>query len=118
MRNKEKMIAVLNSIETGNPEAFAYINPNKYIQHNLAIPTGIEGIGGLMQNKPPQGFKATIIRAFEDGDYTFAHTVYDFFGPKIGFDVFRFEDGLIVEHWDNLIEVQPKNSSNRTQTDG
>jgi hypothetical protein len=30
---------------------------------------------------------------FEDGDFVFAHTDYDFFGPKIGFDVFRFENG-------------------------
>jgi predicted SnoaL-like aldol condensation-catalyzing enzyme len=49
----------------------------------------------------------------------FAHTEYDFFGPKIGFDVFRFEDGRIVEHWDNLQEIpaQP-NPSGRTMTDG
>ncbi|MEN0050424.1 MAG: nuclear transport factor 2 family protein, partial [Bacteroidota bacterium] len=67
---------------------------------------------------PPQGFKAEVVRAFEDGDYVFTHTIYDFFGPKIGFDIFRFEEGLIVEHWDNLIEVQPANPSGRTQTDG
>ena len=59
-----------------------------------------------------------MIRVFEDGDFAFAHTVYDFFGPKVGFDVFRFENGLIVEHWDNLIEVMPMNRSGRTQTDG
>ena len=54
----------------------------------------------------------------EDGDYVFTHTEYDFFGPKAGFDVFRFENGLIVEHWDNLLEVQPANPSGRTQFDG
>jgi len=37
--------------------------------------------------------------------YVFAHTEYNFFGPKIGFDVFRFEDGLIVEHWDTIQEI-------------
>lgn len=41
-------------------------------------------------------------RVFEDGDYVFAHSDYNFFGPKIGFDIFRFENGKIVEHWDNL----------------
>jgi predicted SnoaL-like aldol condensation-catalyzing enzyme len=34
------------------------------------------------------------------------------------FDVFRFENGLIVEHWDNLLEVQKPNPSGRTQFDG
>lgn len=42
----------------------------------------------------------------------------DSFGPKIGFDIFRFEDGLIVEHWDNLQEKVEKTASGRTQTDG
>jgi predicted SnoaL-like aldol condensation-catalyzing enzyme len=45
------------------------------------------------------------IRVFQDGDFVFAHTEYDFFGPKIGFDIFRFEKGLIVEPWDNLQET-------------
>jgi len=36
------------------------------------------------------------------------HTEYDFFGPKIGFDVFRFEDGWIVEHWDIRETIPPK----------
>jgi predicted SnoaL-like aldol condensation-catalyzing enzyme len=58
------------------------------------------------------------VRSFQDGDFVFTHTEYNFFGPKIGFDIFRFEDGKIVEHWDNLIDVQPKNPSGRTQTDG
>ncbi|MFN7928722.1 MAG: hypothetical protein U0Y68_12385 [Blastocatellia bacterium] len=118
MNKKEKTVALLQSIETGNPEPFSYLNPQKYIQHNLSIPDGIAGISGVVQNKPPQGFKVRVVRAFEDGDYTFAHTEYDFFGPKVGFDVFRFEEGLIVEHWDNLINLQPPNQSGRSQTDG
>ena len=59
-----------------------------------------------------------MIRAFQDGDYVFTHTKYDFFGPKAGFDVFRFEDGKIVEHWDNLLAEQAPNPSGRTQFDG
>ncbi|MEL7340613.1 MAG: hypothetical protein AAGM67_09020, partial [Bacteroidota bacterium] len=78
----------------------------------------LAGFGEVMQHAPPGGFSAKVIRAFEDGDYVFTHTEYDFFGPKIGFDVFRFEDGLIVEHWDNLIETQKPNPSGRTQIDG
>ncbi|MFN8456149.1 MAG: nuclear transport factor 2 family protein [Anaerolineae bacterium] len=115
---KEKVMAVLQSIESGDPAPFSYINPGKYIQHNLMIPDGLEGIASVVQNKPAGGFKAKVVRVFEDGDYVFAHTEYDFFGPKIGFDIFRFEDGLIVEHWDNLIETAPRNRSGRTQTDG
>lgn len=116
--NKEKAVALLNSFNTGDQTPVAYINPNKYIQHNLAVGDGLEGFGAIMKNAPEGGFKANIIRAFQDGDFVFTHTEYDFFGPKAAFDVFRFEDGKIVEHWDNLSEITPPNPSNRTQLDG
>lgn len=118
LSNKDKAVALLNSFNTGDQTPISYINPNKYIQHNLSVPDGLEGFGEAMKHAPPQGFSAEVIRAFEDGDYVFTHTKYDFFGPKAGFDVFRFEDGLIVEHWDNLIEIQAPNASGRTQFDG
>ena len=51
--------------------------------------------------------------------WLFAHTDYNFFGPKIGFDIFRYENGKIVEHWDNLQEKPTKpNPSGHTMTDG
>lgn len=118
LSKKDKVVALLNSFNTGDQTPISYINPTKYIQHNLGVGDGLAGFGEVMKMAPPTGFKANVIRAFEDGNYVFTHTEYDFFGPKIGFDIFRFEDGLIVEHWDNLIEVQPANPSGRTQIDG
>ena len=118
LTKKEKVVALLNSFNTGDQTPLSYINPEKYIQHNLSAPDGLAGFGEIMKHAPPQGFKAKVIRAFEDGDYVFTHTEYDFFGPKAAFDVFRFENGLIVEHWDNMLEVQPPNPSGHTQFDG
>ena len=118
LTNKEKAVALLNSFNTGDQTPISYINPEKYIQHNLAVGDGLAGFGEVMQHAPEGGFKANVIRAFEDGDFVFTHTEYDFFGPKAAFDVFRFENGLIVEHWDNLSEVTPPNPSGRTQFDG
>lgn len=118
LSNKQKAVAVLESLENGDQTPVSYINPNKYIQHNLAVGDGLAGFGAVLQNAPEGGFKAKVIRAFEDGDFVFTHTNYDFFGPKIGFDLFRFENGLIVEHWDNLAETTPANPSGHTQIDG
>lgn len=116
--NKDKAIALIESLETGAKEPIAYINPEKYIQHNLAVGDGLEGFGAVMANAPEGGFKAKVVRSLEDGDFVILHTEYDFFGPKVGFDIFRFEEGLIVEHWDNLAEITPPNASGRTQLDG
>ena len=118
LSNKEKVVALLNSFNTGDQTPISYINPEKYIQHNLSVGDGLAGFGEVMKNAPEGGFKANVVRAFQDGDFVIAHTEYDFFGPKAAFDVFRFEEGKIVEHWDNLTEVTPPNPSGRTQFDG
>lgn len=118
LTNKQKSVALLESLQSGDPAPVAYINPDKYIQHNLSIADGLAGFAAVLQNPPEGGFKAEVVRAGQDDDYVFIHTVYDFFGPKIGFDIFRFENGQIVEHWDNLIGIQAPNPSGRTQTDG
>jgi predicted SnoaL-like aldol condensation-catalyzing enzyme len=115
---KQQVVDLLKSLETKNPVPFAYVNPNKYIQHNLQVGPGLEGVAALIQNMPPDASVNTI-RVFEDGDYVFAHTDYNFFGPRIGFDIFRFEDGPIVEHWDNLQETATELSpSGHTMIDG
>ncbi|WP_368671742.1 nuclear transport factor 2 family protein [Lewinella sp. W8] len=118
MTNKEKAIALIESLESGDPTPVSYINPRKYIQHNLAVGDGLEGFGEVIAHAPEGGFKAKVIRAFQDEDFVFLHSKYDFFGPKAGFDIFRFEEGLIVEHWDNLADITPPNPSGRTQLDG
>lgn len=116
--NKEKAVALIESLENGAPEPIGFINPAKYTQHNLDVGDGLAGFGEVVSHAPAGGFKAKVIRAFEDGDFVFLHTEYDFFGPKAGFDIFRFEEGKIVEHWDNLADITAPNPSGRTQLDG
>ena len=119
LSNNEKAVALLNSIETGDQAALRYVNPEKYTQHNLAVGDGLAGFGAVLKALPKNSAKVNVIRSFSDGDYVFTHTDYNFFGPKIGFDLFKFEDGLIVEHWDNLDEkATTPNPSDRTQIDG
>lgn len=110
--DRQKVVSLLKAIETGASEPVSYINPNKYIQHNLAVGDGLAGFGAVLQALPKGSAKANTVRAFQDGDFVFAHTEYNFFGPKIGFDIFRFEDGKIVEHWDVLQSV-PNESANK-----
>lgn len=116
---KQKVVALLRSLETGETAPVQVIHPQKYIQHNLAIGDGLAGLGAALAAAPPGSIKANTVRVFQDGDHVFAHTRYDFFGPKIGFDIFRFENGQIVEHWDNLQATPASpNPSGRTMIDG
>ena len=118
INNKQKVVSLLKSIETNDTVPVSYIDKNKYIQHNLGVADGLAGFGELLKQLPPKSAKVETIRIFQDGDFVFAHTEYNFFGPKIGFDIFRFENGKIVEHWDNLQETQKRNPSGRTMIDG
>ncbi len=116
---KTKAVALLKAIETGDAAPVGVINPAKYTQHNLAVGDGLAGFGAALQALPKGSAKVNTVRVFQDGDFVFAHTDYNFFGPKIGFDVFRFEDGKIVEHWDNLQETPTSpNPSGHTMLDG
>lgn len=118
LSNVEKAVAVIESIGTTNVEPISYINANNYVQHNLAVKDGLAGFGELVAVLP-EGSYGKNIRAFADGDMVIMHNEYDFFGPKVGFDIFRFENGLIVEHWDNLADIaEDVNASGRGQLDG
>jgi predicted SnoaL-like aldol condensation-catalyzing enzyme len=116
---KQQATELLKSIETGDPKPLAFINPDKYVQHNLAVADGLAGVKALLQSLPKGSAKVNTVRVFQDGDFVFMHTDYNFFGPKIGFDIFRFENGKIVEHWDNLQQTATKPSpSGHTMIDG
>lgn len=116
---KQQIVALLKSLETGDAEAVKIIHPEKYIQHNLAVGDGLAGLGAVLQAAPKGSITANTVRVLQDGDYVIAHTDYNFFGPKIGFDIFRLENGSVVEHWDNLQEKpMSPNPAGRTMIDG
>ena len=118
MAKKDQIRALLKSIETGDPDPVAVVDESNYIQHNPQTREGSEGLAALFKRLSETEPRVNIVRAFEDGDFVFAHTEYDFASRKIGFEVFRFEDGRAVEHWDNIQERKGPNLSGRSMVDG
>lgn len=115
---KDLIRALLKSIETGDPGPVAVVNEAKYIQHNPQTHEGSEGLATLFKRLSKTSPRVNIVRAFEDGDFVFAHTEYDFEDRNIGFEVFRFEDGQAVEHWDNIQPRRGPNQSGHSMIDG
>lgn len=104
---QKKIHDLLKSIETGDPEAISVVNEKKYIQHNPQTHEGGEGLVQLFSRLAKTYPKIEIVRIFEDGDYVFGHTIYEFSSVRIGFEVFRYEGDHVVEHWDTTEHVPP-----------
>ena len=123
LTNEEKAKAFNTGLINGDASVIKWIR-NDYIQHNLGVPDGKEPIAGFYGGQPT-GITVNIHRSFEVGDYVFAQTTLggtwgDFFGSggdNILYEVWRFEDGMAVEHWDNIVDVVD-DMDGTTQTDG
>ena len=88
-----------------------------YLQHNPMFPSGTATLRKILEI-PDLGF--TRVRAVSEGDLVVTQSRYVGFGPKpmIAFDIFRIQDGKIVEHWDAMQAEEEKTVSGRTQLDG
>ena len=115
---KEQISKLLKGIETGDPASVSVVNEEKYIQHNPQTHEGSEGLAELFKRLSKTSPRVNIIRIFEDGDFVFAHTEYDFATRNIGFEIFRFENGQAVEHWDNIQKRKGPNDSGHSMIDG
>ena len=117
-KRKDQIFTLLKGIETGDEASVAVVNPDKYIQHNPQTHEGGEGLVALFKRLAKSSPRVNIVRIFSDGDYIFAHTEYDFDTSRIGFEIFRFEDDLTVEHWDNIQPREGPNPSGHSMVDG
>jgi predicted SnoaL-like aldol condensation-catalyzing enzyme len=119
LSNRDKAEAIQNSIETETLAEIGLISPTSYKQHNPNVATGLQAILGLHDQMPMDKVYTNVVRKFQDGDYGFVHVDYFLFEPTVAFDIHRFENGISVEHWDNLqTNPQKLNKSGRTMTDG
>jgi predicted SnoaL-like aldol condensation-catalyzing enzyme len=96
--------------------AAKYFGPH-YIQHNPGAPDGIEGFKAFiaLRKETFPNAKSEIKRAFADGDYVILH-VHAVREPgergNAIVDIFRLENGKIVEHWDVVQPVPEKTANN------
>ena len=117
-KRKQQIFTLLKGIETGDESSIAVVNPDKYIQHNPQTHEGGIGLGELFNQLAKSSPRVNIVRIFSDSDFVFAHTEYDISHSNIGFEIFRFEGDLTVEHWDNIQKRKGPNPAGQTMVDG
>jgi predicted SnoaL-like aldol condensation-catalyzing enzyme len=119
MSNIEKAKATLKGLSDGDANlATQYLNPERYLEHAPRVGDGAEGVRQYVTSDPLDERELKVIRAFEDGGYVVTQADGQIKGDGTFFDVFRFEDGLIVEHWGFSAAAGPPNKSGHTQVDG
>ncbi len=87
-----------------------------YIQHNPGVPDGkapfVDYFADYFQDNPD--YQSEIVRSAADGDLVWLHVHSTNGEEDLGeavVDIFRVEDGMIVEHWD-VIQPVPEESAN------
>ncbi len=111
--NKRTVLAFYDAaLNRADPEAAAAYLGAGYIQHNPAIADGVQGFivfaRELRQRFPH--VQGRVKRVFADGDFVILHVHAQREPQESGIaivDIFRLEEGRIVEHWDVRQPVPP-----------
>jgi predicted SnoaL-like aldol condensation-catalyzing enzyme len=100
-------------------EGFDTYVGDKYIQHNPIAADGkeaaVEVLGKFMQMVPTWSY--TFKHAYVDGDIAIIHSLVKAKPEDRGnavIDIFRFEKGKVVEHWDVIQAIPEKSANNNT----
>ena len=115
--NKKTVLAFYEAgINNKDFDAASKFIGKRYVQHNPNIADGPEGLKaflGVFKEKFPN-LRGDIKQIFADGDFVIVHVhgvrVPGERGSAI-VDIFKLEDGKIVEHWDVLQSI-PETSAN------
>src|SRR5215211_3623564 len=117
-KNKETVLAYYNMAFNDKKPAEAaqkYGGPH-YIQHNPQAPDGFEAfvefVEGFAEQFPQMS--VDIKRAVAEGDLVVTHSLLKTSPEDRGTaaaDIFRLEDGKVVEHWD-VVQPVPESAAN------
>ena len=116
--NKALAVALVEDVLMGkNPDKITdYISAESYAQHNPYIKDGLSGIVEAVEALTAQNnmFQYTEIHAvLGEGNFVLTVSEGQWNGTTNAFyDLFRMEDGMIVEHWDVIQPVPTEGLAN------
>ncbi len=116
--NKALAVALVQDVLMGHDPARItdYISAESYAQHNPMIADGLEGIMAAVETLTAQNnmFQYTEIHAvLGEGNFVLTVSEGQWNGTTNAFyDLFRMEDGMIIEHWDVIQPVPTEGLAN------
>lgn len=109
--NKQLVRDLIRDVLIGeNPEKIDnYISSETYIQHNAEVPDGLDHFRPLALAADKPLIYDEIVLLVGQGNFVATLCKASWAGQALAqVDIFRVEDGLIVEHWDNSEPVPPE----------
>lgn len=81
-----------------------YVSTDAYVQHSPQVADGIEGLGAFIQELADAGTPMVykyVHKILGQGNFVVSYCLAQLGDEDVAvFDLFRLENGLIVEHWD------------------
>ena len=115
----DKAVAVMRGIAACDAAAaVAPLDPVRYREHDPHVADGVAGVRAYVEALARENHRLEVVRTLQDGAFVVTQSHGDVLGRNEFFDVFRFESGLVVEHWGFAVPGGPPNASGHTQGDG
>ncbi|WP_157073257.1 nuclear transport factor 2 family protein [Kribbia dieselivorans] len=118
--NKQITVDFYQTAFDGNPaKAVADHLGDRYIQHNPQAPDGAEAFIGFVEwlrGENPE-LELNIKRVIAEGDLVFTHSELVLKPGTPGralADIFRLENGKVVEHWDVIQDIPSEAANDNT----
>ncbi len=112
--NKELVRSLVEDVLIGGAERplTDYISAEQYHQHNPLVADGLDGFGAFLADLHSRGETMTykqLHRLVGQGCFVVTLCEMELSGVAMAvFDIFRLEGGRIVEHWDNMEPIPPR----------
>lgn len=105
--NKDLVLKAFAEFTAGNFEALRAFLREDFVEHSPGNPSGRDAFVDFIANSPLTDARLDLKRVVAEGDYVVLHYHLTFPSDERGqavVDIWRLEDGMVVEHWD---VVQP-----------
>ena len=94
----EKVLTIFHGISARDVDlATQHIDHKRFVQHNPYATDGVDGLVQFISQSPRDQLQLTVVRGLQDGPYVVTQAKGKRSGRNVFFDIFRFEDGMVVE---------------------